>query len=50
MATSPDGYVLPLVSEAVSLYTPDAGGHGRLSAVAPVSCLWVLVNSWLATV
>ena len=41
MATSPDGYVLPPVSEAVSLCTPVAGEHGREGAVALVSCLWI---------
>ena len=41
MATSPDGYVLPPVSETVSRYTPIAGEHGWEGAVAPMSCLWV---------
>ena len=39
-STSPDGYVLPPVSEAVSSCTPVAGEHGWQGAVALVSCWW----------
>ena len=49
MATSPDGYVLPPVSEAVSLYTLVAGEHGWEGAVAPCPACGSLVNSCLAT-
>ena len=41
MATSPDGYVLPPVSEAVSQDTPVAGEHGWEGAVAPCPALLV---------
>ena len=41
MATSPDGYVLPPVSEAVSLCAPVAGEHGWEGAVAPCPALLV---------
>ena len=41
MDTSPNGYVLPPGSEAVSLSKPVAGEHGWEGALAPMSCLWV---------
>ena len=41
MATSPDGYVLPPVSEAVSPYVPVAGEHGWEGAIAFMFRLWV---------
>ena len=41
MATSPDGYVLPPVSEAVSLYTLVAGEHGKESFDASASSFWI---------
>ena len=50
MATSPDGYVLPLVSEAVSLCAPVAGEHGWEGAVVLCPACGFLVTSWLATV
>ena len=39
MATSPDSYVLPPVSEAVRLCAPVARAHGRVGAVAPCPAL-----------
>ena len=42
-----DGYVLPPVSEAVSLCAPVAGEDGWEGAVAPC---WSLVDGWLTTV
>ena len=47
MATSPDGCVLPPVSEAVSLCAPDAGGHGWEGVVEPCPALLVPVNTFV---
>ena len=41
MATSPDGWVLSPVLEAVSLCAPVAGEHGWEGAVAPCPALLV---------
>ena len=50
-ATSPDGYVLPPLSEAVSLCTPFAGEHGQDGSVALMtSACGFPLGSWLATV
>ena len=50
MATSPDGYVLSPVFEAVSLWEPVAGEHGWEGAVAPCPACSPLADGWLATV
>ena len=50
MASSPDGYGLLPVSEAVSLCTPVAGEYGWEGAVAPCPACGSLVDSWLTTV
>ena len=44
MATSPNGFVQPPVSEAVSLYTPGVGEYGWEGGVAPCPTYGSLVD------